>query len=427
MKFSVAVASLNSYRRNIAALLAGQAIAYLVPLISVPFLARVLGLGPYGRLAFAIACVQYFQIVTDYGFNLSATRRLAIIKHDSEQVAQLLASVTVIKLLLCAAGFVVVVALATFVPELNDSSALLACAYIAVLGHSIFPLWFFLGLERMQAQTVCIFIGQLISLASLVLFVNGPNDLSVAAASLGLAPVISAICGWLVLRSAGLARWSWAGRNHALETLRDGWHTFYANAAIGVYTTTTIVGLGFISTAEAVGLFSAADKIVKAVLGLTSPVAQAVYPHIARLSAQSRESALAFIGRLLRWQCIGNGVLSFALLIGADTIVRTLFGAQFAAAADVIRWMALLPLIVGASNVLGVQAMLNFGMSSAFARIVASSCLFHVIVLLPLVDRFGASGAGTAILATEVFVVILMSRALSKGGLLAPIVRAPHP
>lgn len=408
-------------KENIISLFTLQAMTYVLPLVTLPYLARVLGSENFGRIVFAGAVVQYFLVLTDYGFNLSATRRAALLKDDPAELSRMLSAVTALKLFLCLCGMMCMAALVAVVPAFANDWLLYYLVFIAVLGHAVFPGWLFQGLQRMSLITGCTVVAQVLSLLALLAFVRESGHYRAAAGLQAAAPLVAGVAAWFfVWRTDGL-RLCWPGWFYLGRTLQEGWHVFLSTAAISLYTTTNIVVLGLITNPEAVAYFGVADKLIRAFLGLISPVSQAVYPHIARLGIESREAALAFIHSLLRWQLLATLLLSLAIFVFADSMIELLFGPDFAESKPVIQWMSPLPLIVGLSNVLGIQTMLNFGMKRSFSRIVLGSGLINLALLLPLAYQYAAQGAAISILLTELTVVILMALSLARSGLLSPL------
>ncbi|HNS26312.1 MAG TPA: oligosaccharide flippase family protein [Methanobacteriaceae archaeon] len=82
---------------NILSLFSLQGLNYILPLVTFPYLTRVLGPEKYGLVAFALAFIGYFQILTDYGFNMSATREISIHREDEERVSRIYSSVLATK------------------------------------------------------------------------------------------------------------------------------------------------------------------------------------------------------------------------------------------------------------------------------------------------------------------------------------------
>src|SRR5215470_2218422 len=127
-----------------------QGLNYVIPLAVLPYLVRVLGIEGYGLIAFAQAFAQYFVILTDYGFNLSATKRIALARDNRQEVSRIFWSVILVKTLLMLLGALVMGAIVLSIPRFRADAPLYAIAYIAVVGSVLFPLWLFQGMEQMR-------------------------------------------------------------------------------------------------------------------------------------------------------------------------------------------------------------------------------------------------------------------------------------
>ena len=135
------------------------------------------------------------------------------------------------------------------------------------------------------------------------------------------------------------------------------------------------------------------------------------------LVAHSKQQALLFAAKTMRWV----GSLSLAgsaiILLFAPHIVRILFGNASSGSIPVIRWIAFLPVLIAISNVLGVQIMVTFNLDREFSRILIIAGLFNILVGVPLIKLFFAAGAGAAVLFTECLVTVLMIWQLKRHGI----------
>src|SRR3954465_4217668 len=139
---------------NMASLLVLQGANYLLPLITFPYLVRVLGPAKFGLLAFAQALVQYFVIVTEYGFNLTATREEAIRREQPGQVAETFRTVITIKCALMALSLAVMPAFVRGVRRFRADASVYFCPFLTGVGNVLFPVWLYQGLERMKYITL---------------------------------------------------------------------------------------------------------------------------------------------------------------------------------------------------------------------------------------------------------------------------------
>lgn len=405
-------------RRNIVALLALQGSNYVLPLVTIPYLLRVLGPENFGRVAFAQAFIQYFLVVTDYGFNLTATRTVAKSRNDAEALSVFASTVMTIKSALMLLGFLAMIGIVWLIPEWRSDWSLFAFAYLSVLGGVLFPVWIFQGIEHMRHIALFSILSRLAVVTAIFLLVHESSDYRLAA---GLQAASTAIAGALALWALPKLikiRWHWPGIREIRVVVKDGWHVFISNFAVTLYTSSNIFFLGLLTNASVVGYFAAAEKLLKAVHGLVLPISQAVYPHIAALTVQSRESALAFIGKVLRLQGSMTLLMSMLLFLAAEPLVLLLFGYRFEPCVVLVRWMAPLPFLIGLSNIFGIQTMLNFDMTSEFSRTLIASGLLNTVLIFTLVPILNAEGAAISVLITELAVTTIMAAILLRRGLL---------
>lgn len=394
-----------------------QCANYLVPLITLPYLVRVLGASRYGLVEFARAIALYFVILTEYGFNLSATQEISVHRDDRRKVSAIFSAVMVIRLLLLALSFVLLALMVLGVPRLRGEWLVYLFAFGTVVGQTLFPVWLFQGLERMKHMATLNVVARLLVTISIFIFIRRTEDYLYVPLVHSAGIILMGVAGLALAMRMFRVRFVVPSASELRHQFVGGWHLFISRIATTLYTTSNTVILGLLTTDAVVGFYAAGDKIVRAVQGLQLPLSQAIFPHIGRLASESKAAALNFTERVARLVAAATFVLSLGLFFGAPYVVSLVLGPGFEASVPVVQILAFLPFVVGLSNIFGVQVMVNFGMKKALAKILAIAGIFNVVLALVLVLPLQHIGVSIAVLATETLVTATMYFALHRRGL----------
>ena len=406
-------------RKNIAALSVLQLLNYALPLAVVPYLTRVLGPADYGLLIFAQATINYANSITDYGFNYSATRLVARNRSDRTAISKIFWSTITAKALIMMVCFAVMAGLIAVVPLFRVHRMLLIASSTMVLGGVLFPMWFFQGIEEMRAITIAQAAAKLTLIPLIFIFVRGPEHIVRAAAIQGGNHRTGRLIGIPLIIRTALVSWHLPTFEELRDTFREGWHLFLSSVSILIYTSTNTIILGFLSGPVQTGYFGAANRAVQGSQGVLLPVTQALYPHLNSMAVKSRTAAVDLIRRSVFWIALVSLCVSIIFFFGAAPLSHLVFGRKFDGSIEPLRWMALLPVLLGLSNVFGVQTMLTFGMNKEFNRIVSGSVALNLLLTVPFAQLWGANGAAAALLITEFFVTATMLFVVRSSGLLS--------
>lgn len=408
---------------NVISLYLLQGLNYVIPMAILPFLVRVLGMERYGLTAVAQSFAMYFTLLTDYGFNFSATRAIAQKRDDPDLVSRIFCSVLLIKLaILCLSSAILAGAL-IFIPAFHQNAKFFLAAFLAVLGNVLFPLWLFQGMEEMRYISAVFGGSRLLAALALFLLVRSPSDALLSLMIQSSALVLGGAAGlWIGIRRfrLNIVRPNVSDMRSAVH---GGWHLFVSTTAITLYTTTNVFLVGLLAGNVQAGYFSAAEKLVRATQGLITPITQAVFPRMNQLAAQSKQIALDFAGRMLRWLGGATFIISLAIFLLAHPIVSIYLGRDAVGSIVVIRWIAFVPFIVAISNVFGLQTMIPFGLDKYLSRIFLGAGLFHVLIAMLLIRAFAAEGAGISVLWTELLVTALAALVLRYKNVGVPVWR----
>jgi PST family polysaccharide transporter len=399
---------------NALALYAVQGLNYLVPLLLLPYLLRVLGPDGYGTIVFAQSLMGYAIILTEFGFNFTASRDISVVRDRPDLVAKIYWSTMAAKVLLLLVSVIVLSLITLATPSFRREWPIFAASSLLVVGNVVFPQWYFQGLERLKEVAVIQAISKVVIAGSAVLFVRSAHDTCVAAVVLS-APQLAATLAAVALGKPPMpADFYRPSRIDIRCALQRGWHMFLSSMSTTLYLHTNTLVLGLIAGPRPVALYNVATRLVSAVQGLSIPVTQAVFPRASLLFAGRSEQAWDLLKRtgLLLFPLIGFGCLAMALF--APWIVRLIGGASYAGAVPILRVMAIVPLLVTCAAVMGQVVMVNLNLTKQLLSIYIAVGLINIILLLPLILALGATGAATSLVIAETLGPVLMLTVLLR-------------
>jgi PST family polysaccharide transporter len=410
----------NEYKtilENMLSLTGLQFASYILPLITLPYLTWILGPELFGLTQYAISLITYFQFFTDYGFNLSATRELAIVKEDNEKVSRIFNSVMFIKILLCIVSFIITLILITFISKFNKDAIVYLLTFGMVIGYILFPTWLFQGMEYMKYTSMLNILGKVIFTVLIFLLIHKADDYILVPIINSLGLIVVGVIGLYIAITTFNIKIEMPTREDIIYHLKEGWHVFISTIAINMYTTTNTFLLGLLTNNTLVGYYSIAEKMIMAVNGLLNPISQALYPYISRSVNDDKKTSIIFIRKLTKLMAVIGAILSIGLLVFSKTIVLTLFGPEYSSSIILLQIMSIIPLAVSLSTIFGIETMLTFNYKRAFTRIVMLGGLLDITLSIILIHFFNEVGTAISFAITEIFITIAMFLFLQNKGI----------
>ncbi|WP_282111046.1 flippase [Shewanella algicola] len=391
----------NSVARNSAALFALQLVNMIAPLVVLPYLARVLGVEAFGlvMLSFSASAIAY--IVTDFGFNLSATYEISKRRDDRAYVNELLGAILLIKLGLCLLLFLCIFMYSYFIGFGTGGLTLPIYISLNVLVQAFLPTWFFQGIEKMKNVTICIVLAKISYVFLVFLFINSKSDVNEVILFYAVSNLVAVSVAISAIYYNGYA--IKAPRTVKItDVFKDSSQFFLSRAAVSIYTSASTFLVGAFAGVQQAAIYGASEKIYQASQSITAPIAQALFPYMAK----SKNNKL--IKKVVVY--IGVPLFSGCILVGlwANEIMGLIFGDEFLLSGGILQVF----LVVTVINFVGV----NFGYP-AFAgidkvhianytvilgAIVQAVCLF----LLFMTDSFSAFSVVSSVLITELVIMI---------------------
>lgn len=379
---------------------------YIFPIITLPYLVRVLGPEKFGLINFASAFSAYFVIITDYGFNLSATQEISVNRNNKEKISEIFSSVLTIKILLFLLSSVIFFVVVGLFPLFRNDFDLYTITFFGVLGTVLFPLWLYQGLEQMKYILIINVSVRSIIVAMIFLIVKVENDYLLLAVLYTIAQMLIGVAGLIFAIRKFKLKYLLSSQVQLLDQLKKGWNLFLSSIWINLYTTSNVFILGLFAPNNIVGYYAAADKIRIACQGLLSSMSQSVFPYVNKLLSESYERFINFNKKLLKIAVTAGIIISVSLFLFAEPIIKIVLGSEYSPSIIVLRIIAWLPLIIFLSNVFGIQTMLPLNYHKSFSKILFFAALLNLTILFLIVPLYMEIGTSISMLITEIFVTV---------------------
>jgi PST family polysaccharide transporter len=373
----------------------------VLPLVTLPWIARQLGPRELGVVVFSQSFSWILLLLIEFGFSASGARAVARTRDEPERLAGAIAAIQGAKAALSglavAAAAISLFAIGIF----REHPEYLALALITALLQGFSPGWYFIGIERLRLVSALEVAQRTAAAALTILLVRGPGD------------------GWIVLAlwAAGTAVTTGVGlvllyRRVALRSttvvaaraaLAESWRLFIAGTAVTLYTTANVVFLGILSTTVQAAYYSTAEKVVRAAPRLLTPILTAVFPRISNLVARGEEARARRLTRLsLGLLFVLATLAAAALALFAEPIVHLLFGDEFEPAIGILRILAItLPLSALAAGIVQLE-LIAHGFDRESVKVVLTAAVVDVALGLFLISKYGAKGTAWTVVVVEV-------------------------
>ena len=393
--------------RNAGALFGGHAAGLVVPLLTVPYLARVLRPEGFAPLLIAQAFAAWLVLFLEFGFDLSGTRAVARARAAPQQLPDVVRGVQSAKLLLVPLACAVFAIALAALPSLRMDGRLLWSALAYALFRGLSPFWYFQGIERVRGAVAVETATKALAALGCFVVVRAPADgwrvvaLQAAFAAISLVALTGRMLALVPMRrlSFGLA----------IASLRDSTHIFAFRASAGLYVQANTLILSALATAPTVAFFGGAERLIRAAINLLQPLTQAFFPRVSFLTAANPAMARRTVERSLVGVGGFGALLGIGAAVGAPLFVHLLLGPGYEAAIPVLRALAPLPLLTALGTVLGLYWAVPFGHERALLAVVLTAGFVNIGLSIVFVPLYGALGMAASVVAAEAFVTIALA------------------
>lgn len=389
-----------------------QILVLILPLITVPYVSKVLGAKGVGDYAFTFANTQYFILFGMVGVTLYGNRQIAYVRDNKEKLKNTFYSIYLVQLITMTISSIIFIIFAfTFTDNLYRS--LYLAQGINILASLIDISWLFMGLEQFKKTVVRNTIVKLVSLASIFMFVKDIDDLVVYTLILALSNLLGNLTFWLYIpKTIGFEKI----RVNALKVhLKASIALFIPQIAIQVYLLLSRTLLGVFTDTIQVGYYDNSQKLVKIALTVATAIGTVMMPKIANTVASGdMDKVKYYIKNSFFFMNFISVPLTFGLLGIAKELSPWFFGKDFEGIETLIIISCVIILAISWSNVFGTQLLVPLNKAKEFTLSVTAGAIVNLGLNLILLKHMGSIGACITTVLAEITVTITQMYILRK-------------
>ncbi|MBM3244006.1 MAG: flippase [Candidatus Omnitrophica bacterium] len=393
-----------------------QSINYILPVLVLPYLVRVIKPEKFGLIAFAQSLIQYFMIFTDYGFSLSATRKISLCRRHKEQVSRIFSSVMTVKLLLSGASFVLLLVLISFVPRFKEDWLIFILSFGAVIGNTLFPVWFFQGQEKMRfISMINITAGMLYAIA-IFIFIKKPSDYILVPILNSVFFLFSGVLGLYTAFKKFDLEFIFQGYRDIKDELMTGWSILISVVSINAYTATRVFAVGLLTNNVITGYYAIAERIAYAFQTFPlDSLSQAIYPRLSHIFSRNKKRAYRLMNKIQDSTTLIFILFIPIVILAAPLITRVVCGTKYPHVVFSLR-ILLIGVFFVAINAFRVQFLLVSGRPRLYSRIHVIAAFFGLPLIFILIHYFSYLGAALSTVIIEAGILIATLRLVAASG-----------
>lgn len=375
-----------------------QVFILLVPLVTTPYISRVLGSEGVGINAYTNSIIQYFILFGSIGISTYGNRQIAYCRDDKRELSKTFWEISILRFITI---FIAYVAFLIYLNMTTQYHSYFIAQSFQIIAAALDISWFFMGLENFKITVVRNFIVKIISLICIFTMVKSVNDIGIYILILSLSLLFGNLSLWGYLKK--YVRKPNFKELKLVKHLKPSISLFIPQIAIQIYLVLNKTMLGNISGVQSAGYFEYSDRIVKIVLAIVTSIGTVMLPRMASIFANKDYKKLHEYmytsGDFINFISIP---LSFGLAAIAPKFAIWFMGSEFSVTGKLMMIESVVIFLIGWGVMLGNQYLIPTNQIRKYTYAVSASAVVNLILNVPLIYTMGVTGATIATVASEI-------------------------
>lgn len=388
-----------------------QILLMILPLVTSPYISRVLGANSIGIYSYTYSIVFYFGLFANLGISTYGNREIARCRDDQKQLNRCFSSIFLLHVLL---SFIAIICYLAFVFVAESEYRTIALIQLIYLVSVLFDIsWFFFGIEEFK---ITVGINALIKVATTILifvFVRDKGDLWKYTLILTFGNAFGNLSLWMFFKK--YAKIVKVSIPESMVHLKPMALLAISSIAVSVYLYIDKIMLGKMSSMDQVGYYENAFKMVQFPLGLITAMGTVMLPHISRVISKSGVGgAKSYINSAMKIIALLSPAITFGLISVADEFSVIFWGKDFRACAPILAILTITAILISWNNIIRTSYLIPMQKDQVYVKAVCSGAAVDVVLNVILIPKLGGVGASVGTVGAYMTVFIVQNIAASK-------------
>lgn len=390
-----------------------QVLNLLFPILAIPYTTRLFGPEILGEVNFANSVVQYFILIASAGIPVYATREIAKARDDASLLRKKFKELAILQIVFTVFSLLIYAIVIVSIERFRNYMYVYIFLGLQVLSYAFNFVWFLQGIEKYRYAAISTFISKLINVILIFTLLKTREDFYIYAFIVGITLVINAainmLCSIDLLKHFKSKEKLDINYNTVKSHVYSIMVFFLSDVAIKVYTAMDQTMLGVLDSSESVAYYSMSIRLEKVVVTLITSMAVVMIPRISNSIKNNKlEDVKKYVSMSINIVYLIAIPAIFGVLAIGEEIIPIFLGEEFLQSIGVFKLVSSLFIIIGLSNVFGMQIMIPYGKEKKFTMILSVAAVLNFIVNLILIPKLSYYGATFATIFAELVVTVWM-------------------
>ena len=395
---------MTSLKKNLMYNTIYQVLIIILPLITAPYISRVLGVDGLGTYSYIYSIAYYFGICGMLGISNHGSRCIALNKHDNDKVSSTFSNLYFIQLITTCISLVIYIVFVVFF--FNGDKTIALIDTVLIISYVLDINWLFFGLEQFKITVTRNIVIKLATVICIFLFVKTKSDLWLYTLIMSSGTCFSQIYLWLKTKKyIKIKKPEW---NEIKRNVKPVFVLFIPIIAYSIYKVMDKIMIGAFSTVYEVGLYENADRIVNIPVGLITAFGTVMLPRVSALISSKDNDQIEKYNRMsFKYLTMLSCSFTFGLIGISGILAPVYFGEDFTQSSFLISGLSITLIFVTWANIIRTQYLIPNKNDRPYVLSTIIGAVVNLIINLCFIPLWGSKGAllGTIVAECSVFVV----------------------